>query len=78
MEKNIKLSDLSISELVDYEKATKVICSFIENSIKNYDGTIVDNVEEYQRYTKYNQIYIMILKELEKRVNCLTNDGKKD
>jgi len=77
MEKSIKLEELSISDLIKYESAAEILCKFYENIVKNYDGSVIDDVEEYKKYTKYNKIYLSILNELENRLSLLEN-GKKD
>jgi len=77
MEKKIKIEELSISDLIKYETGAEILCKFYENVVKNYDGSVIDNVEEYKKYTKFNTIYLNIIKELENRLSLLEN-GKKD
>lgn len=77
MEKKIKIEELSISDLIKYETGAEILCKFYENVVKNYDGSVIDDVEEYKKYTKFNTIYLNIIKELENRLSLLEN-GKKD
>ena len=52
-----KLTDLTMEELLQYEKATTIICSRIEKASRTYDGRVVGNTEEFDKYMKfYNQI----------------------
>ena len=65
------ISALSISELYFYAQATKNICTRYENSIKVYDGSIRTDGDDYEKYDKFNRIYLKILDEIEKRVSAL-------
>ena len=65
------ISTLSISELYFYAQATKNICTRYENSIKVYDGSIRTDGDDYEKYDKFNRIYLKILDEIEKRVSAL-------
>ena len=63
-----KIKSLSVSELVDYEKAVKAVSLRYENNIKMYDGSIKTEGEDYQRYNVLNGIHFKILTELENRL----------
>lgn len=63
-----KISDLTISELVDLEKAATIICKNYENGVKMYNGTINTLTSEYKNFDDFNNIRISILKEIENRL----------
>jgi hypothetical protein len=52
----IKIENLSLRDLLDYEKAATIICRRYENSIKLYDGTIRQSGPEYFRFNKHNNV----------------------
>jgi hypothetical protein len=66
-----KISELSIFDLINYEKAISLICRRYENSVKLYDGTIRQNSIEYENFKKTNDLHNRIMLEIEKRVNGL-------
>lgn len=55
----------TLSELLELEKAARVVCVRYENSTKNYDGSIINN-SEYELFKKYNNFRNMVLNEIEK------------
>lgn len=55
----------TLSELLEFEKAARVVCVRYENSTKNYDGSIINN-SEYELFKKYNNFRNMVLNEIEK------------
>ena len=65
------ISKISISDLYFYEQAAKEICTRYENNIKQYDGSIRTEGNEYNSYSKFNKIYLKIMEELENRVSKL-------
>lgn len=71
MDKNTNLSTLSIADLYFYEQAAKEICTRYENTIKQYDGSIRTEGNDFSRYDKFNKIYLRIIEELENRVSNL-------
>lgn len=60
--------ELSLLELMLYERASELVCKKYENSCKNYDGSIT-NDEEYSLFLKYNKIHENLLIELRKRLD---------
>ena len=64
----IDISALSISELVDYEKAVKSVVLQYENNIKMYDGSIRTEGDDFNKYNTLNKLYLKILSEMEKRL----------
>ena len=62
------LTKLTIEELSHYERLTKILCAFYENSIKRYDGSIIENEEEYNKYKSFNDRYRKIQEEIERRI----------
>jgi hypothetical protein len=60
----VKINNLSVRELLDYEQSCNVICKYYENAIKNYDGSVNTNSLEYKKFQQYNNIRIEI-------INCL-------
>ena len=66
--KKINIKDLSVSELLDYEKACSLICKYYENGLKNYDGSVNTNSLEYKKFQQYNNVRIEIINELSIRV----------
>ena len=71
MDKNTKLSELSISDLYYYEQAAKEICTRYEKNIKQYDGSIRTEGDDYYSYNRYNKVYLKIIEELEDRISKL-------
>lgn len=67
----IKIENLSLRDLLDYEKAATIICRRYENSIKLYDGTIRQSGPEYLRFNKANLLHNSLLNEIEKRLTIL-------
>lgn len=67
--KIMDLTKLTIEELSHYERLTKIVCAFYENSIKRYDGSIIENEEdEYKKYKSFNDRYRKIQEEIERRI----------
>lgn len=58
----------TINDLLQLEKAAKIICLRYENTIKNYDGSIINNAE-YAKFKKFNEFRNEIINELEKEIN---------
>lgn len=58
----------TLSELLELEKAARVVCVRYENSTKNYDGSIINN-SEYELFKKYNNFRNMVLNEIEKIID---------
>lgn len=65
----IDITKIDLTELISLEKAANIICKNYENLIKMYDGSINKNIKEYGIYTKYNNIRLKILDEIETRLN---------
>ena len=63
-----KLSEIAVGDLIELEKAASLICKNYENSIKMYDGSINTTVIEYSEFNYFNNIRIMLIKEIEKRL----------
>ena len=63
-----EVSNLTIGELADYERAMKPLILKYENSVKNYDGSVKTDSTYYRKYEVLNKIYLKILDEIEKRV----------
>lgn len=67
----IDITKIDLTELISLEKAANIICKNYENLIKMYDGSINKNIKEYGIYTKYNNIRLKILDEIESRLNSI-------
>ena len=67
----IDITKIDLTELISLEKAANIICKNYENLIKLYDGSINKNIKEYGIYTKYNNIRLKILDEIESRLNSI-------
>lgn len=67
----IDITKIDLTELISLEKAANIICKNYENLIKLYDGSINKNIKEYGIYTKYNNIRLKILDEIETRLNSI-------
>lgn len=65
------LKSLNMADLVNYEKAARLLCIKYENSFKGYDGSIRENFskEDYNKFEKYNNFHMAILDEFEERIN---------
>ena len=42
----VNLNSLSIQELIYIEQATRIVCQKYENTVKNYDGSFKQNVDD--------------------------------
>lgn len=67
----IDITKIDLTELISLEKAANIICKNYENLIKMYDGSINKNIKEYGIYTKYNNIRLKVLDEIETRLNSI-------
>lgn len=65
------ITKLSIADLYYYAQASKDICVRYENSVKVYDGSIKTEGDDFEKYNKFNGIYLKILAEIERRVSEL-------
>ena len=65
------LSDHSLFDLINLEKACALICRRYENNIKMYDGSIRQSGYEYEKYRKINNLHSNILNEIEKRLEIM-------
>lgn len=65
------LKDLTLTELVDAEKAVNTVCKKYENSLRNYDGTILRNTKEYDMFQKFNDLHTRIITEMENKLLLL-------
>lgn len=63
-----KITEISLSELMDLEKACNVICKNYENAVKMYDGSINTKANEHQLFVYYSNVRLKILKEIEERL----------
>jgi len=59
---------MDLKDLLELEKATRIIVQRYENTIKNYDGTINDDTASFEKFSKYNKIYTKILEDIEKKI----------
>ena len=69
--KGTKIENLTIEELVNYEKAAAIVCARYERNIKSYDGSIINDTQAVATFETFNKIYNKITKELEKRLLSL-------
>lgn len=63
----MEIENLSIDDLLKYEKASRIVCKKYENSCKTYDGSIT-NREEYETFLIYNNIHERIINAIEKDI----------
>lgn len=66
-----KLDKMSLSELIELEKASKIICFRYENASRMYDGSIEDG-ESYNNFKKYNDFHDEVVKRMEKIIDDIT------
>lgn len=59
---------MDLKDLLELEKATRIIVQRYENTIKNYDGTINDDTASFEKFSKYNKIYTKVLEDIEKKI----------
>lgn len=64
----MNLSKLTISELIDYEKAARLVCGKYENELKSYDGSIVGNTTSVMEFEEFNKKHNKIMDEIKSRV----------
>lgn len=73
----MKLKDLSIQDLVAYEKATKLICARYENDIRALEMQGNSDRALYEEFNNYHVKYVDIVEEMKQRVMDLkTNENK--
>lgn len=66
--KDDKLNSLTITDLVNAEKAIKSVCQRYENSIKNYDGSISHNTPNYKKFQLFNELHHKVLNKMEEKL----------
>lgn len=67
-----KLSSLTIQELNEYMKATETLLKWYENNARLYSDNMPNVDRIYQeKATKFQQVRIKILKEMEKQISVL-------
>ena len=69
MAKEEKNSQISLEDLLNAEKAAKIICQNYEKSLRNYDGSIDENNEGFKKFDHFNKVHIHILELLEKEID---------
>lgn len=62
-----RLQLLTVTELLDYERLARIVCSRIESEMKNYDGTIKPG-SDYAAFHSYTATYRAIVNEMERRL----------
>lgn len=67
----IKLINLSIQDLNEYEKAVCTVCRKYENMIRDYSGRLNSDTHEYEKFERMNNIHNQIISEIEERLNKL-------
>lgn len=68
-EKKIKLSELSILDLMSYEQAAKLEMERYNNKVQRYDGSTKPYGEEYEKLVQIGRIHDLIHAELERRLS---------
>lgn len=63
-----KLSNYTLSTLLELEKAARIVCMKYESASKSYDGSIINN-EQYSMFSKYNMFRNRVIEEMEKQLN---------
>lgn len=59
---------MDLARLLEYEKASRIICRKYENSMKNYDGSIQEGAD-YRTFDKYNKIHEKVLTLIEEKLD---------
>ena len=62
------LDRLSLEELILCEKAARIICQKYENTVKNYDGSFIQNGDEYNKFKTFNSMRNRIILKLEEKL----------
>lgn len=70
-EKKIKLSELTILDLMGYEQATKLEMEKYNNKVQRYDGSTKPYGDEYERLVQIGRIHDSIHAEIERRLNLI-------
>lgn len=70
-EKKIKLSELTILDLMGYEQATKLEMEKYNNKVQRYDGSTKPYGDEYERLVQIGRIHDLIHTEIERRLNLI-------
>ena len=63
-----KLSNYTLSTLLELEKAARIVCMKYESASKSYDGSIINN-EQYSMFSKYNMFRNRVIEEMEKQLS---------
>lgn len=64
----LKINELSLKDLLEYEKALRLIIMQYERSIRKYDGSIDSNDDEYKEFSFYNKLHGAIIKGIEEKM----------
>ena len=64
----------TIGELVEYEKAARIICKKHESLVKTYDGSLVDDENAVKKFFHSETIYNKIVNEMEKKLEEVWGD----
>ena len=68
-EENVKLIDkMTLKDLVYAENAIKSVCKKYENGLKSYDGTILRNGSDYNKFQTLNGLYSKIINKMEEEL----------
>lgn len=62
------LEKMSLKELLEYEKASAIVCRKYENSSRVYDGSIA-NGPLYERFKKYNEFHADVIQAMERIID---------
>ena len=60
-----KIDAMTLSELFYAEQVVKSVCKKYENSLKSYDGTILRNSRDYNKFETLNGLHSQILNKME-------------
>lgn len=62
------MGKFTLSELIELEKASSIVCKKYENSSRVYDGSIT-NGPSYEKFKKYNDFHTNIVLQMEKIID---------
>lgn len=65
---SVSFENLTLEELVQYEKISSIVCKKYENSCKAYDGSISKGAE-YAIFLKYNNFHENLITEMCRRID---------
>lgn len=66
------IDEMTLENLIYVEKALNIVCKKYENTLKSYDGSILRNTIEYNRFKTLNDLHNKVISKMENELLILT------